>query len=343
MPLAVYLHQLDPFALRLWGNVGIRWYGLSYVAGFIAAYLILYMLARRGRILLQPAAASDFIVAAALGTVVGGRVGYALFYDPALVIDFSGQFPFWGLLAMWKGGMASHGGIIGLVIACLRFARKHKLPTLHLFDLIALTGPVGIFFGRIANFINGELFGRECRPDLPWAVKFPQEMLDWKAPRLAELRAVLGPAQGQQDSSQQLVQQTLDMIQRGNRAVIEAVEPLLPPRHPSQIYEALLEGLFMFAAMWILWRKPRKPGIVAGAFLVIYPVVRFIGEQFRTPDAHIGFEALGLTRGQWLSILMLAIGIVCLAAWSRRPAEPIGGWSGPARRAPHEVRPQNAD
>ena len=326
MFVAAYLHRLNPFALRLWGDVGIRWYGLSYVAGFICAYYILLALARRGRILVKPEAVGDFIVALAVGTIVGGRLGYAVFYQPALLWDFSAHFPFWGLLAMWKGGMASHGGIIGLTLACIGFARSRNVTPFHLFDLIGLTGTVGIFFGRIANFVNGELFGRECRPDLPWAVKFPQEMRDWAGEKVEQLRAAVGATAEHSDSPQELVEQTLAMIQRGNRAVIDAVAPLLPTRHPSQLYEALLEGLFLFTVLWLIWYKPRKPGVVGGWFLVLYPLVRIFGEQFRMPDVGLGFRALGLTRGQWLSIIMLAIGVTCLTWWSLRQSPRIGGW-----------------
>jgi phosphatidylglycerol---prolipoprotein diacylglyceryl transferase len=324
---AVYVHDLDPFAIHFTGNWGIRWYALSYIAGFAAAYFIFVSLAKRGRILLRSREqVMDFIVFAAIGTMVGGRLGYCLLYRPELFIEFSGRPPFWGVLAIHEGGMASHGGIVGLIVACVIYARRLKIPALHLCDLIALAGPLGIALGRVANFINGELYGRPASASLPWAVKFPQEMEAWTAPQVQELRDALEPLGLRGGSDASLTAQVIALIQDGHVAVKDIVAPLLTPRHPSQLYEAGLEGLALGAVLWLIWRVPRKPGVIGGWFLVLYSLVRIAGEQFRTPDAHIGFQALGLTRGQWLSILMLVVGVACLVGWSRRPVERIGGW-----------------
>ena len=328
MSLAAYVHDLDPFAIHFTGNWGIRWYALSYIAGFILAYLILDALARRGRILLRSKEqVMDFVFYTVVGTMLGGRLGYCILYRPELFVDFRTTPPFWGVLAITEGGMASHGGIVGLGLAALWFARRYKIPALHLCDLIALTGPVGIFLGRIANFINGELYGRPASPQLPWAVKFPQEIEIWDSSQLAELRDALEPLGLRVESDAALISRVIGLIQQGREDVTAAVAPLLTPRHPSQIYEALLEGLFVLAALWLIWRVPRKPGLIGGWFLVLYAAVRIVGEQFRTPDAHIGFDALDLTRGQWLSLAMLGIGILCLIWWSRRPVAKIGGWA----------------
>lgn len=325
--LGQYVHNLNPFAIHFTGGWGIRWYALSYIAGFIAAYLILRWLARRGKILLKNGEqVQDFIFAMVIGTMVGGRLGYALLYRPELFVQFTSKPPFWGLLAINEGGMASHGGIVGLAIACLWYARRHRIPPLHLFDLIALTGPVGIFFGRIANFVNGELYGRPAGPNVPWAVKFPQEMEYWDPDQVDRLRQALSPLGLHGESDEGLVGRTIALIQKGHAQVTQAVAPLLTARHPSQLYEALLEGLALLVMLWLIWRVPRKPGVVGGWFLVLYACVRILGEQFRTPDAHIGFQALGLTRGQWLSIAMLGAGIVCLVYWSTRPGAKMGGW-----------------
>jgi phosphatidylglycerol---prolipoprotein diacylglyceryl transferase len=328
MHVCVYVHKLDPIAIHFTQDWGIRWYALSYLTGFLCAYLIMAALARRGRVLLRDKEqAADFIMYCVVGTMLGGRLGYAILYQPALFVEFNPRVPFWELLAIHHGGMASHGGMVGLAIACGLYARKYKLPVRHLFDLIALTGPIGIFFGRLANFVNGEMYGRPAGPGTPWVVKFPHEMENWGLEKLVSLRDALAPLGIEGGSDQDLVTHTMKRIQQSDEPVTQAVAPLLTARHPSQIYEALLEGVLLFAVLWLIWRVPRKPGVVGAWFLVVYAVLRIIGEQFRTPDAHIGFQALGLTRGQWLSLVMLVIGIVLLILWSKRPATKIGGWS----------------
>lgn len=332
--MAPYVDSLNPYAIQFGSSFGIRWYGLSYLAGFVVGYYVFLWLARRGRTPLRPELVGDFIFSVALGTIIGGRLGYCLFYDQSLLIKFSGIFPFWGLFEVHHGGMASHGGIVGIITACYLFARKHQLPALRLLDLAALAGGIGIFFGRIANFINGELVGRPCSPDLPWAVKFPQDIFLWpfEAPQrlydLAPVVAKLGIPETtwrtaiEHSPGGPLVEATLSRIvssiQAGNDSLTLALAPFLTPRHPSQLYEALLEGAFLFIAMLWLWRKPRQPGVITGSFLVLYSIVRIIGEQFRMPDPGIGFQLFGLTRGQWLSIAMLLVSSALLCFWAGR-------------------------
>jgi len=325
--LAVYVHDLDPFAFQIRPGVGLRWYGLAYVAGFLAAYLILRVAARRERTFLQGRQIGDFVLVAAIGTVIGGRLGYVLFYRPPLLWTFTGEAPFWGVLAIHEGGMASHGGIVGMVVAAWLFARNippqavDALPgvtsdasgraprprltaSLHLMDLIAFTAPIGIVFGRLANFVNGELYGRVASSDIPWAVKFPQELYD-----RPELAARL-PADV-------TVPEVLAMIQRGQAEAARWVAGLLPPRHPSQIYAALTEGLAVFLLLAWVVRKPRAPGVVLGWCLIGYAIARFGNEFFRMPDSHLGLQWLGLTRGQWLTTLVFAAGAGVLA-WRAR-------------------------
>ncbi|MCB0309969.1 MAG: prolipoprotein diacylglyceryl transferase [Bdellovibrionales bacterium] len=346
LPLTTYLHTLDPFAIKLTETFGIRWYGLSYLSGFLAGYLIIVAMAKRNLSQLSPQAAGDYVFAAAIGTIVGGRLGYCFLYGPDLLVHFDASFPFWGVLAINKGGMASHGGILGVFLASLWFARKHKVSGLHLSDLATLGGAVGIFFGRIANFINGELVGRASSPDFHFAVKFPQDILLWptSAPQKLPQLGAAAKASGisEENWSQALSQfhfnslawrnlesyldHIVAAVQAGNQAVQQSLEPLLTPRHPSQLYAAFLEGLLVFVILVWIWRKPRKPGIITAYFFIIYSVVRIINEQFRMPDAHIGFQLLGLTRGQWLSFGLLAAGIVCLVLFERRKVDQIGGW-----------------
>lgn len=340
------VHNFDPFALQISGDFGVRWYGLSYMVGFICAYLIIKWLASRQRVGLTTQMVGDFITYGAIGTLVGGRLGYVVFYGPDLFLKFKSNFPFWGVLAVNEGGMASHGGIIGIVVACFLFARKYSVNGLYLLDLVSVVGPLGVFFGRIANFINGELVGRPCDPSYPLAVKFPQDIFSWPGQdmtKVAELTPVvekIGVGREQwlewvdkfrfDASAREQVYATMTnvitAIQEGNTAAKEAIAPLLTPRYPSQLFAAFGEGLFLFVCLFLLWRKPRKPGFVAATFVVLYAIVRIAGENFRMPDAHIGFQWLGLTRGQWLSIVMLSVGLIMMFVWSRAGSLQVPGW-----------------
>ena len=352
---AAYVHHIDPFLIRFSDGFGIRWYGLSYLVGFYIAYLIISWMGRRGLSPLNPALASDFVFTAALGTVIGGRLGYCVFYAPNLLTQFTPNPPFWGVLAINQGGMASHGGIIGIIVACILFGKKHGITIPHLLDLTTLGGSVGIFFGRIANFINGELVGRPCSPDLPWAVKFPQDILLWNLEKLRSLSqtaSLVGveptrwynslESARTDPAAQQFVENTINIIitkiQAGDIALRTSIRSVLVDRHPSQLYEALGEGAFVFVVLFLLWRLPRKPGVITGAFFVTYAVVRVLGEQFRMPDPQIGFQILGLTRGQILSLFMLMFGSIALWFWSMRTAPLIGGWC--TLKEPH-VEPEN--
>jgi phosphatidylglycerol---prolipoprotein diacylglyceryl transferase len=354
-----WVHNLDPFAIQFSETFGIRWYGLAYMAGFVAGALIMKFLARRGRRTLPADQVVDFITYVVLGTMFGGRLGYALFYDTSLLTSwnahlnlFGTDIPVWNLLAVWEGGMASHGGIAGIVIAAVIYAKRQGLSWLHLGDLTTLGGSLGIFFGRMANFINGELQGRVVHSAVPWAVKFPSDMFHWlrqspqKLIQLTEVAREVGiPSDtwvswmDQLHASKEIrgnVEAVLDKIilalESGNEKVADLMQPLLEARHPSQIYQGLMEGLLVFIACFLLWYKPRKPGVIGGLFLTLYAVMRIIGEQFREPDAHIGYEFLGLTRGQILSIVML-LASAALWIWAaRRPAEVIGGWGPEAQR-----------
>jgi phosphatidylglycerol:prolipoprotein diacylglycerol transferase len=340
------VHDFDPFALRISGDFGIRWYGLSYMMGFICAYLLITWLVKRQRAGLTPMMVGDFVTYAAIGTLVGGRLGYCIFYGPDLFLKFKSAFPFWGVLAVNEGGMASHGGMIGIVVACLLFARKYSVNALYLFDLVAVTGPIGVFFGRIANFINGELVGRPCDPSFPLAVKFPQDIGLWPAqefnrlPGLADVTEKIGVSREQwltlldkfrfdmnaRDQVYAILNKIVDSIQSGNTAARDAIAPLLTPRYPSQLFAAFGEGLMLFLILFFLWRKPRKPGFIGAVFILLYAIVRVSDEYFRMPDVQIGFQWLGLTRGQWLSIVMFCVGLILMGLWSRASSLNIPGW-----------------
>lgn len=341
------VHDLSPFLWRISGDFGIRWYGFAYMMGFVCAYFLFHWMAQRQKAGLTSEMISDFVTYGALGILIGGRLGYCVFYSPDLFLKFKTQIPYWGVLAVNEGGMASHGGMIGLVFGCWLFARKHGINQNYLYDLVSLAGPVGIFFGRIANYINGELVGRPCDPSFPLAVKFPQDLYLWPASessRLPELASVVEKIPslsreqylemvdkfkidaGARDFVNNVMSQIVDAIQSGNTAAKEALAPLLTARHPSQLYAAAGEGVFLFLFLFILWYKPRKPGVIGSTFVCLYAIVRIIDEQFRTPDAHLGFQLFGLTRGQWLSIGMLVVGVALLIMYSRREGLPVSGW-----------------
>ncbi|MCB0354543.1 MAG: prolipoprotein diacylglyceryl transferase [Bdellovibrionales bacterium] len=341
----VYLHTLDPFAIEFTDGIGIRWYGLAYLTGFLLGYWSILWLSRRSTILLKTADLSDFVFSVALGCILGGRIGYCLFYDPTLFITIFPDLPYWGVLAVNHGGMASHGGMIGIVIACYIFARKRGIPVPHLFDLTIFGATLGIFFGRIANFINGELVGRPASENYWLAVKFPQDILSWpkyNPEKLADLAPVvkqLGVAPSewlqwialQRPQVDSLLQRIVDEVQNNNILVRTSLEPLLTPRYPSQLFAAFLEGLLLFLFLFWVWRKPRKPGVITGLFFSGYAIVRIIGEFYRRPDLHLGYQFLSLTRGQWLSVGLFAVGIASSLYWRSRPSEPLGGWRDGAR------------
>jgi len=340
------VHDLNPFALRISGDFGIRWYGLSYMMGFICAYFMIRWLAQRQRSGLNTQMVGDFVTYGAIGTLVGGRLGYCLFYSPDLFTKFKAVFPYWGVLAVNEGGMASHGGMIGIVVACLLFARKYSVNALYLFDLVAVVGPIGVFFGRIANFINGELVGRPCDPNFPLAVKFPQDIYLWPSQEFSRMESLTNTVEkigvtrdrwlellgkfrfdaNARDQVYSIMTGVVNAIQSGNTAAKEAIGQVLTPRHPSQLYAAAGEGLFLFLALFLLWRKPRKPGFIAACFILLYALVRIGDEYFRMPDVQIGFQWLGLTRGQWLSIGMFVLGVVLAVAWSRAASLKVQGW-----------------
>ncbi|MEK6774572.1 MAG: prolipoprotein diacylglyceryl transferase [Bdellovibrionota bacterium] len=341
------VHDLSPFAIHFFDNFGIRWYGLSYMFGFFAAYLIMRWLCEKQKAGLNADMVSDLITYIAIGTLAGGRLGYCLFYSPDLFLKFKPNFPWWGVLAVNEGGMASHGGIIGIVLAIWLFSRKYKVNTLYLFDLAALTGPIGICAGRLANFINGELVGRPAPSDLPWAVRFPQDIFLWpknepgRLPSLApvvekmditsnqwlewidQIRNADGAAREKIYSVLNLI---VEKIQSGNIEIKNTIGPLLTPRHPSQLYGAFGEGLLIFTVLFLLWRTPKKPGFIASSFIVLYALVRISDEYFRMPDDHLGLQWLDLSRGQWLSIFMLTLGLFLMFIWSRSVSITVPGW-----------------
>ncbi len=258
---AMLIHpEINPIALQL-GPLAIHWYGLTYLAAFG-----LFMLLGFRRLRHEPFASitgpgawarrdvEDILFMGVMGVILGGRIGYCLFYKPAYYLSHPLE-----IFAVWQGGMSFHGGLLGVLLAMVWFARSRHRPWLQVMDFVAPCVPTGLAAGRVGNFINGELWGRVSSPDLPWGMVF-----------------------------------------RDGGSL---------PRHPSQIYQFLMEGMLLFVLLWLYARTERKQGQVSAVFLLGYGVFRFIAEFFREPDAHLGLLSLGMSMGQWLCIPMIVGGI----------------------------------
>jgi phosphatidylglycerol:prolipoprotein diacylglycerol transferase len=298
----------DPVALHL-GPIQVRWYGLGYLAGFLIAGWLLERLGRDGFVALTKALVSDLVVWLMVGVLAGGRLGYALFYEQALLTH-----PL-ELIAIWRGGLSFHGGLLGVVIASFVFARRHGIPWRRLADALALAVPFGIFLVRCANFVNAELYGRITSASVPWAMRFPTDPVARAlSPALAQ-----GGSLHWHDAYRQL-------RLSGDWARIAVGVPL---RHPSQLYEALLEGALIAAVLWTVYRlrgpKNLANGTIAALFLLLYAAARFAVEFTREPDAQLGFVVGPLSMGQVLS-LGVALGAALILWWPR----PTGG-APPAR------------
>ncbi|WGF90665.1 prolipoprotein diacylglyceryl transferase [Marinivivus vitaminiproducens] len=266
MALAIPFPNIDPVLIQL-GPLAIRWYALAYIVGLVVGWRYLRTIVQRPGWQATPEDIDDLLLWATLGIVLGGRIGYVLFYQFEYYVSRPLE-----ALAVWHGGMSFHGGLIGVITAMILFARSRKLPILDILDGVAIVGPIGLGLGRLANFINGELWGRPT--DLPFAMVFPRA----------------GPE----------------------------------PRHPSQLYEAFLEGLVLFLIVDWLGRRARTPesrGLIGGTFMAGYAFFRFMVEFAREPDAQLGYLAGGLTMGQILCLPMFAVGIVAILYSRRRIAQ----------------------
>ena len=264
--------QFDPIAIKI-GPLAVHWYGLTYLVAFG-----LFLLLGVRRLKDQPFAAinkptpwvrkdvEDILFYGVLGVILGGRIGYCLFYKPGYYLSHPLE-----VFAIWQGGMSFHGGLVGVIVSMIVFARLKGRPWLQVADFVAPCIPLGLASGRIGNFINGELWGRLASPDLPWAMVFPQS-------------------------------------------------GTMLPRHPSQIYQFLLEGVLLFVLLWWYSRKPRGEGQVAGVFLIGYGVLRFTAEYFREPDDFLGLLSLGMSMGQWLCVPMVVLGVYL---WQRGKGLPV--------------------
>ena len=262
--------QINPVALQV-GPLAIRWYGLTYLAAF-ALFMWLGNLRLRHQpfvSIAEPYAwtrqdVEDILFLGVMGVILGGRIGYCLFYKPGYYFSHPLE-----VFAVWQGGMSFHGGMLGVIGSMVWFALSRKKPFWQVADFVAPCVPTGLAAGRVGNFINGELWGRLADPSLPWGMVF-----------------------------------------RGAGDL---------PRHPSQVYQFLLEGLLLFSLLWLYARNERRPGQVAAMFLLGYGVFRFIAEFFREPDAHLGLLSLGMSMGQWLCVPMMVVGLGLWWWFGRQP------------------------
>jgi phosphatidylglycerol:prolipoprotein diacylglycerol transferase len=238
--------------------------------------------------------------------LLGGRIGYVLFYKPQMLRE-----PL-SILRVWEGGMASHGGMIGILLLTLYYARRHKFSWMNLGDALVIAAPIGLFFGRCANFINGELYGRPT--NVAWAMQFPKELLE--SPAEADQAVALATKIDPSLIDPELVIQAA----RHNSSLTDLMRGILTPRHPSQLYEAFFEGIVLFAILWLVRTRTRPPnGVLTGVFFICYAIFRIIVENFREPDAPL----VGVfTRGQFLSFFLIAIGLGFIVVARMRPAFP---------------------
>lgn len=350
--LAAWMHTLNPYIVKFTESFGLRWYGTAYAVGFVCAYLLLQFQRKRGMTPLSAQRLGDGLTALVLGVVVGGRLGYAIFYQPSLLVTFTDSAPWWALLRMNEGGMSFHGGMLGVVLGTWLVARgpkdaqgkrSQRVPWLHVLDLAAIACTPGLMLGRIANFINGELLGRivampgEASPW--WTVKFPQEVFSGQAPSAEQAMLVeplVEPFRLAQEPTEAGYERMLAFIQShqaGSAEVAAKLEPLLAARHASQLYQAAAEGIVLSAILWLVARKPHAAGRVGAAFAAGYGLLRIVTEYWRLPDAGLG-RVMGLSRGQWLSVGMVLVALVLYRAVRRGPV--FGGWSAAAKPANYD-------
>jgi phosphatidylglycerol---prolipoprotein diacylglyceryl transferase len=279
--LTIAFPVFDPVAISI-GPIAIRWYALAYIGGIVLGWIYARSLVKKERLWggpapITPVQLDDFILWVTIGIILGGRTGYVLFYNPAYFAQHPAE-----ILQLWNGGMSFHGGFLGCVGAVMLFALKNNISILSLGDITTAVAPIGILLGRIANFINSELWGRPADSSVPWAMVFPNG----------------GPL----------------------------------PRHPSQLYEAGLEGILLFVILAVMIRMGalKRPGLILGSFIAIYALARITGEFFREPDPQLGFLWGGLTMGMLLSVPMIIAGAILIVKASRRETrkqmqEPVQG------------------
>ena len=327
-----YIHNLDPFAIQLTDTLGLRWYGLAYISAFALAWIFIRWMGKKKISPIQPEKAGDFIFAGVLGVLIGGRLGYCLFYDQSLLYTFTNNFPWWRALAIQDGGMASHGGMLGVLIAFVIWGKRNNISILHLIDTGAFVATPGLFLGRIANFINGELWGKklpiEIQQNPPaWSIKYPTEITEvWlqNPEQYSENLHQLEPLRTTITGGTSFHQTIVNEIYIGNQAVIDYVQPHLTAWYPSQLLQALFEGPILLTILFMVWWKPKNPGVIASCFLLFYGAGRIFTEMYRQPDHGVSL-LFGLSRGQLLSTSMILFGAILLLVVGKQKTLQFGG------------------
>jgi len=325
---AAWLQNLDPLIFSING-VGPRWYGFSYVAAALCAFWLYRRLALRGYTDIPAEKVADLITWVGLfGVLLGGRIGWIIFYGR---FQQHPEGDHWWWARVWEGGMASHGGILGVVLSTFVLSRVWKVSWTGIGDSLCVVATVGIFLVRCANFVNGELYGHETT--MPWGVQFAAELRE--TPELVlRINDPITDRQGENDDLRVIADRVI-VEARSNPALAAKLKEILPIRHPSQLYEGLLEGLLLFAILWTVRTRFRVPrGMLTGLFFLLYPTARIIGEVYRIPDP--AWKKGSLSAGQYLSLYMYIVGVV-FVAWSlwrkeyeradRQPGQP--GQPGP--------------
>lgn len=332
MPLS-YVHDLDPVIFSLTESLKVRWYGLAYLAGFILGWWVLKKLAEKKLFPMVPDKVSDFIAYGAfLGVFLGGRIGYVLFYmlpDPEGREQIA-EDPL-TIIKVMDGGMSSHGGMLGLVLFAWFYSRKHKIPWTALGDGLVVVAPLGLFFGRVANFINGELFGTRA-DSLPWLVKFPGAVFNAACEENENYGAVMRVAIASSEGPvrERLItaletgyggEAALTAAVRASETVRSAIEPFLYQRHPSQLYEAVVEGLLIFILLLVLRIRFRRlpNGLLTGLFFILYGAGRILVENYRVPDSALVWDIF--TKGQFYSLFLILAGVAFTIYACRRQPE----------------------
>lgn len=318
MNLTAYVHDLDPVIWQVTDSIALRWYGVAYLMGFIGGYFLLSWLSRRKLYPIPQDRLADFVTYVAIfGVLIGGRLGYVLFYQ----IPNHGWSQFLAdplmALRVWEGGMASHGGMIGVGLYTFYYAWKHRVKWVALLDGLAIVAPVGLFFGRMANFINGELYGRIVSPGSAQGMIFPAELSQdpdlfvrvasriYETPGLLDKLSLSGITVPDHMTAAWVTDRVRD-----TPAIKEIVGQMMQDhaRYPSQLYEAFAEGVLLFAVLWFIRVKfPRAwNGVFCGIFAILYAVGRIVCEEYREPDSPF---SMGLTRGQFLSVFLVLVGV----------------------------------
>ena len=346
------LVAFDPVLVPLFDGVGIHWYGLIYIMAMLSAFGLVSWMARRQNLGLTADKVWPLILILVGGAFVGGRLGYCLLYDPSLFWKFRDSLPFWGVLAVFDGGLSIHGAFFGGWISLSLFAWQNRLSLPYLLDLGSLAASLMIVWMRLGNFLSGEILGRACDLGFPYAMKFPQEILFWPHVNPEKLKSLgsvvsvtpgvsysvwtqslqalqsLNPVKSVTDleNIQDILEKIILQTQIGNSQVQGALESILTLRYPAQLLALGLEGLLLFFILFTMWYRPQRSGVITGFFLILYSSARYYVETFREPDWHLGYLVFGLTMGQILSVGFFLIGLWFLSFYGRKDSVHRPGW-----------------